>query len=96
MTRAILAYFSPTGVVLHPLDWEDLELETDKNGAYTIATSVAIGGERRVWRMNVVDTPAMTEGRFLLGAFGTGAKVYDREQVRIDLTENVTCSRETP
>jgi hypothetical protein len=89
MTRAILAYFAPTGVVLHPLDWEDLELETDTTGAYTIATSVAVGGERRVWRMNVVDTPAMTEGRFLLGAFGTGAKVYDREEVRIDLsTEN--------
>jgi HK97 family phage major capsid protein len=89
MTLAVLSYFSPTGVVLHPLDWEDLELETDSTGAYTIATSVAIGGERRVWRMNVVDSPAMIEGRFLLGAFGTGAKVYDREQVRIDLsTEN--------
>jgi hypothetical protein len=88
-TRAILAYFQPTGVVLHPLDWEDLELETDANGAYTLATSVAVGGEKRVWRMQVVDTPAMTEGKFLLGAFGTGAKVYDREQVRVDLsTEN--------
>ena len=89
MTRAVLAYFLPTGVVMHPLDWEDLELEQDANGNYTIATSVAVGGERRVWRMNVVDTPAMTEGKFLLGAFGTGAKIYDREQVRIDLsTEN--------
>ena len=89
MTRAILAYFAPTGVILHPLDWEDLELEQDLNGAYTIATSVAVGGEKRVWRMNVVDTPAMTEGRFLLGAFGSGAKIFDREQVRLDLsTEN--------
>ena len=86
MTRAILAYFVPTGVVVHPLDWENLELEVDLNGAYTIATSVAIGGEKRVWRMNVVDTPAMTSGRYLLGAFGSGAKVYDREQVRIDLS----------
>ncbi len=89
MTRAVLAYFVPTGCVLHPLDWEDLELETDRNGQYTIATSVAVGGEKRVWRMNVVDTPAMMSGHFLLGAFGFGAKIYDREQVRIDLsTEN--------
>lgn len=88
-TRAILAYFQPTGVVLHPLDWEAIELETDANGAYTVAVSVAVGGEKRVWRLNVADTPAMTQGNALVGAFGTGAKVYDREQVNIQVsTEN--------
>jgi Phage capsid family len=83
LTKAILAYFQPTGVVMHPLDWEDIELETDANGAYTIAVSVAVGGEKRVWRLNVVDTPAILEGKYLVGAYGTGAKVYDREQVNI-------------
>lgn len=88
-TRALLAYFQPTGVVLHPYDWESIELETDENGAYTVALSVAVGGEMRVWRLNVVDTPAITAGTALVGAFGTGAKVYDREQVRVDVsTEN--------
>ena len=54
-----------------------------------MVASVAVGGEKRVWRLQVTDTPAMAEGQFLLGAFGTGAKLYDREQVRIDLsTEN--------
>lgn len=89
MTRAILAYFTPTGVVMHPLDWEDLELEKDANGVYIIAVSVAVGGEKRVWRMTVIDTPAINEGQFLLGAFGSGAKLYDREQVSIQVsTEN--------
>lgn len=88
-TRAMLAYFQPTGVAMHPFDWEDIELETDNNGAYTVAVSVAVGGEKRVWRMEVVDTPAIVEGRWLLGAFGTGAKVYDREQVAVTVsTEN--------
>jgi hypothetical protein len=88
-TRAMLAWFVPTGVVLHPFDWEDIELETDLNGAYTIATSVAIGGEKRVWRMQIIDTPAIVQDRFLLGAFGQGAKVYDREQVNVIVsTEN--------
>jgi hypothetical protein len=88
-TRAALAYFTPTGVVMHPFDWEDVELETDDNGAYTVAVSVAVGGEKRVWRMEVVDSPAVVEGRWLLGAFGTGAKVYDREQVAVTVsTEN--------
>jgi HK97 family phage major capsid protein len=88
-TRAILAYFQPTGVVMHPFDWEDIELETDLNGQYTVAVSVAVGGEKRVWRLNVVDTPAMMEGKALIGSFGTGAKLYDREQVNVMVsTEN--------
>lgn len=89
ITKAVLAYFQPTGVVLSPADWEHVELETDLNGAYTVALSVAVGGEKRVWRLQVTDTPAMAEGQFLLGAFGTGAKLYDREQVNVQLsTEN--------
>jgi len=89
VTRAILAYFQPTGVVMHPYDWEDVELETDLNGAYTVAVSVAVGGEKRVWRLNVADTPAMPQGRALIGSYGTGAKVYDRQSVTLDLsTEN--------
>jgi hypothetical protein len=88
-TRALLAYFNPTGIVLHPLDWEAIEVETDNTGAYTVAVSVAIGAEKRLWRLNVVDTPAITQGRFLVGAFGTGAKVYDREEVNVTVsTEN--------
>ena len=88
-TRAMLAYFQPTGIAMHPFDWEDIELETDNNGAYTVAVSVAVGGEKRVWRLEVIDTPAMVQGRWLLGAFGTGAKLYDREQVNITVsTEN--------
>jgi HK97 family phage major capsid protein len=88
-TRAILAYFSPTGVVMHPFDWEEIELETDANGQYTVAISVAVGGEKRVWRLNVVDSPAMQQGKSLVGAFGTGAKLYDREAVNIQIsTEN--------
>jgi hypothetical protein len=88
-TRAMLAYYQPTGVVMHPFDWEDIELEVDANGAYTVAVSVAVGGEKRVWRMEVVDTPAIVEGRFLLGGYGSGAKVYDREMVSVTVsTEN--------
>jgi len=82
-TRAALAYFVPTGVVLHPFDWEDVELEEDGNGSYRISTSVAIGAEKRIWRMDVVDTPAIRQRQFLVGAFGRGAKVYDREQVSV-------------
>lgn len=88
-TRAILAYYPPTGVVLHPFDFEDLELETDNQGAYRVAVNVAIGAQKVIWRLGVVDSMAITQGKFLLGAFGLGARLYDREQVSVQVsTEN--------
>lgn len=88
-TRVMLAEFEATGVVIHPLDWEDIETEVDANGALFVAVSVAIGAEKRIWRLNVVDTTAMMEGRFLMGAFGSAANFYDREAVNVAVsTEN--------
>jgi HK97 family phage major capsid protein len=86
-TLSFLAYYEPSGIVLHPNDWEDIELTKDANGQYLIAVSVAMGGEPRVWRMPIVDTPAIAEGTALVGAFGTGAQLYDREQASIRISE---------
>ena len=86
-TLSFLAYYEPTGIVLHPNDWEDIELTKDANGQYLIAVSVAMGGEPKVWRMPIVDTPAIAEGTALVGAFGTGAQLYDREQSSIRISE---------
>lgn len=86
-TLSFLAYYEPSGIVVHPNDWEDIELTKDANGQYLIAVSVAMGGEPRVWRMPIVDTPAMEEGTALVGAFGTGAQLYDREEASIRISE---------
>lgn len=86
-TLSFLAYYEPSGIVLHPNDWEDIELTKDSNGQYLIAVSVAMGGEPKVWRMPVVDTPAIAEGTALVGAFGTGAQLYDREEASIRISE---------
>ena len=46
-----------------------------------------MGGEPKVWRLPIVETPAMTESYALVGAFGTGAQIYDREQASIRISE---------
>jgi len=86
-TLSYLAYYEPSGVVLHPNDWEDIELTKDSFGQYLIAISVALGGEPKVWRLPIVETPAMTEGVALVGSFGQGAQLYDREQASIRISE---------
>lgn len=87
MTKAILSYYEPTGVVVHPNDWEDIELIKDSQGRYITTLAVTEGAAQRLWRVPVVDTPAMPEGTFLTGAFGLGATLYDRETATIRIAE---------
>jgi len=87
LTLSFLAYYEPTGVVMHPSDWEKIELSKDDNGQYLVAVSVALGGQPRLWRTPVVESPAIAEGTALVGAFGTGAQLYDREQASIRVSE---------
>jgi HK97 family phage major capsid protein len=82
----MLAYYESTGIVLHPFDWEDTELEKDLNGRYVVTTNVTVGADQQLWRNPVVTTPAMTQGQWLAGAFGLGAKLYDREQANIAIS----------
>jgi HK97 family phage major capsid protein len=87
-TLGVLAYFPPTGYVLHPNDWEDVELQKGTgDGQYMLVTNVAIGMSAQIWRLPVVETPAMPEGTFLTGAFGTGAQLYDRARASVRIAE---------
>lgn len=86
-TKVILAYYQSTGFVLHPNDWEQLELQKNGIGAYMLVTNIAIGAQQQVWRQPVVDTPAIAEGTALCGAFGLGAQLYDRQQANIRVAE---------
>lgn len=87
-TKALIANYEPTGYVMHPYDWEDVELQKgDGDGQYMLVTNVAIGAQAQVWRQPVVETPAIAEGTFLTGAFGLGAQIYDRQQANVRIAE---------
>lgn len=87
-TKAIIANYAPTGYVIHPYDWEDVELQKGTgDGQYMLVTNIAIGAAAQVWRQPVVETPAMPEGTFLTGAFGLGAQIYDRQQANVRIAE---------
>ena len=87
-TKCIIANYAPTGYVMHPYDWEDIELQkASGDGHYMLVTNIAVGAQSQVWRQPVVETPAIDEGTFLTGAFGLGAQVYDRQQANIRIAE---------
>ncbi|HET9655454.1 MAG TPA: phage major capsid protein [Kineosporiaceae bacterium] len=91
VTKAMLAEYEPSGIILSPTMWEHVEVEEDKNGQFRVAVAVAIGAEKRVWRLQLVETTAMSDDFFMLGAFGMGAQLHDRESVSVRVSsENAT------
>lgn len=87
ITKSLLAYYEPTGVIIHPTDYEAIELTKDGIQNYLMVMSVAIGAEARMWRLPVVETPAISQGTALVGSFGIGATLYDRMQGTIRVSE---------
>jgi HK97 family phage major capsid protein len=87
ITRSIVAGYPVTGIVLHPVDFEQIELQKGGDGHY-IWISVPNGGEPRLFRVPVVQSLGILEGEFLLGSFGLGAQVWDRMQANIRVSES--------
>lgn len=80
-----LAEYRASAIILNPSDWAEIELQKDKNGKY-IWVNVNEGGMSRMWRLPIIDTTAMPEGEFLVGAFNMGAQVFDREDAAVEVS----------
>lgn len=80
-----VAEYRATGIVLNPVDWEGIELQKDTTGQY-IWVNVTDGGVQRMWKLPVIDTNAMPQGEFLVGAFDMAAQVFDREDAGVEVS----------
>lgn len=82
--QAVLAEYPSSGFVLNPIDWAYIETMKDSNGQYIIGQPQG-DAPARLWRLPVVQTPAMTVDTFLSGAFNMGAQLFDREETRVEV-----------
>jgi len=89
-TNVEMEFLEATGVVLHPIDFEEIELLKGSDKRY-IWVTVPTGGGARVWRLPVVETVAMAdpsgtgERHALVGAFRMGAAIFDRTGTNIEI-----------
>lgn len=89
MLQAQLARLPASGHVLHFIDWAKIELTKDTLGRYILANPLGLAGPV-LWGLPVVATEAVGfQGKFLTGAFQTGAQLFDREDANVVIsTEN--------
>lgn len=89
MLQTQLARLPASGHVLHFIDWAKIELTKDDLGRYILANPLGLAGPL-LWGLPVVSTEiAAFQGKFLTGAFQTGAQLFDREDANVVIsTEN--------
>jgi len=89
MLQAQLARLPASGHILHFMDWAKIELNKDTLGRYIIGNPMNLAGPS-LWGLPVVATEiAAFQGKFLTGAFQTGAQIFDREEANVVIsTEN--------
>jgi HK97 family phage major capsid protein len=90
ITQAQLSEYMVDAIVLNPEDWEDIELQKASDLHY-IWANPAIAAGPQLWGRRVVTTNSIAAGKFLVGAFGMGAQIWDRQDAAVQISfENDT------
>ncbi len=76
----------PTAWVMHPADWETIDLLTATNGLFYFGGPLRLG-TRTLWGVPVVQNVQMTQGSALLGDWRK-AVVWDRERANISVSDS--------
>lgn len=87
MTKAYIAEYRPTGIVLNHQDWETIELQKGNDDHY-IWVNVTTSNGSRLWGLPVVATNAIQAGTFLVGDFQRGSMVHDREAATLRISDS--------
>lgn len=91
--RAI-GFAEPTGIVIHPTDWDGLQGAKDANnqyfagGPFTGSYGTVYPQVDRIWGMPAVVTTGITAGTALIGAFRTDAMIFRKKGITIDSTNS--------
>ena len=77
---------APTAYVMHPLDWEAIDLTKDSQGRYYFGGPTALG-QKTLWGLPVVESEACTQGEAMVANWKF-AFLWDRLQSQISVSNS--------
>lgn len=81
---------TPTAWAMNPADWERFELareDTATTGGFVLATGPVDRAAQRLWGYPVVAADVVPAGTAILGNWSEGARIYQREQAKIEWSD---------
>ena len=85
MTQLRISEYQPDAIVLHPTDWEDIELTKNNFGQYIRANPGSLL-PATLWGLPVLDSTSLAPGEFMVGAFGMAAQIWDRSDATVEIS----------
>lgn len=85
MTQLRISEYQPDAIVLHPSDWEDIELTKNNFGQYVRANPGSLLPPT-LWGLPVLDSTSLAPGEFMVGAFGMAAQIWDRDDATVEIS----------
>jgi HK97 family phage major capsid protein len=78
VVQSELALLPATGIILNTIDWAQIVSAKDKNGQYLGNGPFGTLQGRSIWDLPTAVTPAIPQGKFMVGSLGTSAQIFDR------------------
>jgi HK97 family phage major capsid protein len=85
---ATAALIQPDAVVMNPINWQTVQLAKNANGNYLGSGPWAPPQPPTLWGFPVAVTPAIVANTALVGAFRTGAQVFNKGGVRVEISNS--------
>lgn len=79
--------YTPNAIFLNPMDFDKLRGMKDSNGNYLMGSPLQAGTDIRPWGLRVIESPEVTEGKFMVADTVMGATIYDRQTPVIEMFE---------
>lgn len=80
------AFFRPNVILLNPVDWTSMLMEKNASGDYYLGHPASVA-PKYLWGLPVWTTPAITQGKFLVGDFNAAATLWTRQGMTVEMFE---------
>lgn len=89
VTKIQNKFFQPDTILMHPNDWQRIELTKDTQDRYLFGNSPAVGAAPQLWRLPVIVSTMVNENNPLVGAFKSrAATIYEHDQAEMEITNS--------